>query len=108
MPLVESLPADTLYSVLPGGGTIGDDGRATGGDGEAAEDAFSNHWFSDSDAWPQVALWGIVASAFVVGGYLLAKRSRNGWIGLAAAAAPFVVALYFFYQNVNRLLPAAL
>ena len=46
--------------------------------------------------------------ACVVAAYLLAKRFRNSWIGLAAGTMPFVVALYFFYANVNRLLPAAL
>ena len=53
-------------------------------------------------------MWGALATAIVVGGYFVAKRFRNSWIGLAAAAVPFVVTLYFFYQNVNRLLPAAL
>ncbi len=100
-----TLPADELYSVLPGGGTIG---GSDGGDGEAAEDAFSNHWFTDSAAWPQVLLWGAAAAAVAIGGYFVAKRFRNSWIGLGAAVVPFVVALYFFYQNVNRLLPAAL
>jgi sortase A len=101
----QTLPADELYSVLPGGGTIG---GSDGGDGEAAEDAFSNHWFTDSAAWPHVLLWGAAAAAVAVGGYFVAKRFRNSWIGLGAAVVPFVVALYFFYQNVNRLLPAAL
>ena len=54
---------------------------------------------------PCGALW---PTAVVVGGYFVAKRFRNSWIGLAAGVVPFVVALYFFYQNVNRLLPAAL
>ena len=102
----QTLPADTLYSVLPGGGTIG--GGDDSDDGEAAEDAFSNHWFTDTSAWPQVAMWGLLATAVVVGGYFVAKRFRNSWIGLSVVAIPFVVTLYFFYQNVNRLLPAAL
>ena len=55
-----------------------------------------------------VALWGALATAVVVGAYFLAKHFRNSWIGLAAGVVPFLVALYFFYQNVNRLLPAAL
>ncbi len=101
----QTLPADELYSVLPGGGTIG---GSDGGDGEAAEDAFSNHWFTDSAAWPHVLLWGAAAAVVAVAGYFIAKRFRNSWIGLGAAVVPFVVALYFFYQNVNRLLPAAL
>ncbi len=103
----QPLPADTLYSVLPGGGTIGG-GGGEGGSGEAAEDAFSNHWFTDSAAWSDVALWGVLATAVFVGAYFLAKHFRNSWIGLAAGVVPFLVALYFFYQNVNRLLPAAL
>ena len=106
-PPPQTLPADTLYSVLPGGGTIGG-GDGDDSNGEAAEDAFGNHWFTDSAAWPHVALWGALATAVVVGAYFLAKRFRNSWIGLAAGVVPFVVALYFFYQNVNRLLPAAL
>ena len=53
-------------------------------------------------------LWGALAAGVVVGGYFLAKRLRNSWIGLAVGVVPFLVALYFFYQNVNRLLPAAL
>jgi sortase A len=104
-PPPQTLPADELYSVLPGGGTIG---GTDGGDGEAAEDAFSNHWFTDSAAWPQVLLWGAAAAAVAVGGYFVAKRFRNSWIGLGAAVVPFLFTLYFFYQNVNRLLPAAL
>jgi sortase A len=103
------LTGDTLYSVLPGGGTIGGGG---GDDADTAatetEDAFGNHWFTDSAAWPQVALWGALSAAIAVGAYQLAKRFRNSWIGLAAGTLPFLVALYFFYQNVNRLLPAAL
>jgi sortase A len=93
--------------VLPGGGTIGG-ARDDGANGEAAEDAFSNHWFTDSAAWPHVALWGALATAVVIGAYFLARHFRNSWIGLAAGIVPFVVALYFSYQNINRLLPAAL
>jgi len=30
------------------------------------------------------------------------------WLGILIGIAPFVVVLYFFYENVNRLLPAAI
>lgn len=96
-------PTDSLYSVVPGGGATGGGDAAT-----ESEDAFSNHWFTDKEAWPQVALWGGAAIALVVAAYRLAKQFRNSWIGLATGLAPFFVALYFFYQNVNRLLPSAL
>jgi sortase A len=47
-------------------------------------------------------------AAIAVGGYFVARALRRYWAGFAVAAVPFVVALYFFYQNVNRLLPAAI
>ena len=39
---------------------------------------------------------------------LLSRATRHNWIGALAGIVPFVVVLYFFFQNVNRLLPAAL
>lgn len=98
-------PPDALYTVVPGGGTAGDEG---GGSAPGGDEAFSDRWFSDTDAFLPVAEWAAACVAVVVGAYLLAKRLRNSWIGLGAAVLPFVVGLYFFYENVNRLLPAAL
>ena len=37
-------------------------------------------------------------------GWWLGRRTR-WWVGAAAAVLPFLVPLYFFYENVNRLLP---
>lgn len=68
-------------------------------------DAFSEGWFSDPAAYPQVALWAIVLVAITTGAYLLARRLRRVWVGLVVGTLPFLVALYFFFQNVNRLLP---
>ena len=82
----------------------GDAPPAAGG----GEDGFANHWFTDKGALPQIGLWGAGAIAVVVGAYYLAKWRRNSWLGLAAGFAPFAVTLYFAYQNINRLLPAAL
>ena len=88
----------------PGGG-------ATGGQSDVldnAEEAFSNRWFSDEEALPQVTLWAGSCAAIVMAAYQLAKRFRNLPIGLAVGIVPFVVGLYFFYENVNRLLPPTL
>ena len=71
-------------------------------------DAFSEGWFADSAAWPQIALWGAILAAFVTGGWWLARFFKREWVGVLAAFVPFTVALYFFFQNVNRLLPAGL
>jgi sortase A len=75
---------------------------------DASADAFAFGWFSDSGAFPQIALWGLVLSAISIGAYLLSRRVRRNWVGALVGIVPFVIALYFFFQNVNRLLPAAL
>lgn len=74
----------------------------------APPDAFGDGWFEDRAAWPHVAGWAALTAAVVLAGYRLAKAARHGLVGFAVAVAPFAVALYFTYQNINRLLPAAL
>ena len=76
--------------------------------GEATADAFAHGWFSDDGAFVQVALWGLVLAAIGIGACLLSRRVRRNWVGALVGIVPFVVVLYFFFQNVNRLLPAAL
>jgi sortase A len=68
-------------------------------------DDFSAGWFSDSTANLQVAFWGVILALIGLGSWLLSRRTKHDWIGLAVGVLPFVVALYFFFQNVNRLLP---
>ncbi len=75
---------------------------------ESTADAFSHGWFSDDGTWGQVALWGLALATVGIGAYLLSRRVRRNWVGALAGVVPFVVVLYFFFQNVNRLLPAAL
>ncbi|MEM9516271.1 MAG: sortase [Actinomycetota bacterium] len=71
-------------------------------------DAFAAGWFSDPGANSQVALWGVVVSAIAALAYLLSRTLRRDWVGALVGIVPFAVALYFFFQNVNRLLPPAL
>ena len=47
-------------------------------------------------------------SAIAIGAWLLSRGVRRNWVGALVGIVPFVIALYFFFQNVNRLLPAAL
>ena len=68
-------------------------------------DAFAEGWFSDPGAYSQVALWGLLLAAVAALIYLISRRFRHYWVGILAGFMPFFVALYFFYQNVNRLLP---
>ena len=72
---------------------------------EEIADAFSEGWFSDPSANGQVGLWGLAVSVIAFGAYLLSRRTRRDWIGGLVGLVPFVVALYFLFQNVNRLLP---
>ena len=59
----------------------------------------------DGEAWPQIALWGIALTIISLLAYQVAKRTRRSSIGVLVGIVPFLVCLYFFYQNVNRLLP---
>jgi sortase A len=74
----------------------------------AVEDAFGRGWFHDDTAFAQVALWGIVLALISIGAYLVSRRARRDLVGFAVGVVPFVVAVFFFFQNVNRLLPPSL
>jgi len=71
-------------------------------------DAFEEGWFDDAAAFPQIGLWALMLTLVSVIAYQVAKRFRRVWVGVMLGIVPFVVALYFFYQNVNRLLPAGI
>jgi len=75
---------------------------------EPLADAFSDGWFHDRSAIPQVALWAFAVAVIAIGAHVLSRRVRSKLIGIAAGIVPFLIALYFFYQNVNRLLPPSL
>jgi sortase A len=69
------------------------------------QDAFNEGWFQDSGAWPQIALWGAALILIAIGVRLISRKTRHDSIGILCGAIPFLICLYFFYQNVNRLLP---
>jgi sortase A len=71
-------------------------------------DAFSQGWFDDREAFPQSALWGSVLTLISLLAYQLSKKTRHDSIGFLVGIAPFLIALYFFFQNINRLLPPGL
>ncbi|CAB4363606.1 MAG: class E sortase [Actinobacteria bacterium] len=77
-------------------------------DNATADDAFSQGWFGDRTAIPHAIGWGLVLIAIALGAYYTAKASRRLYVAFLVGALPFVVVLYFFFQNVNRLLPPGL
>jgi sortase A len=82
-----------------------DAGSGTSGDTQVAADAFEEGWFSDPAAWPQVAAWGLVLIALSLLASRLSRVTRRNWVGFVVGVVPFLAALYFFFENVNRLLP---
>ena len=70
-----------------------------------SEEVFQNQWFSDPSAFPHVALWGFALIAVSLGAYAISRRARRNWVGALVGIVPFIVVLYFWFENVNRLLP---
>jgi len=65
---------------------------------------FGQGWVSDDKAWAHLAFWGTILTAIAVGAWLLGKRIPQ-WAAALIGIVPFTIALYFFFDNVNRLLP---
>ena len=116
-PTVAGVPATSAVAVAPTVDTATTEAAAVstvtgvsrnGNASEFAEDAFSQGWFDDDAAWPHVAGWAILLGVVAYGAYRLAKRYRRLYLAFVAGFVPFVVVLYFFYENINRLLPAAI
>jgi sortase A len=114
-------PTNTVIAEAPANSTASTDLALTAGgdaddptlDAEAGSaqvnsqiaDAFSEGWFSDPGANGQVVLWGFALAAIGAVAYLISKKAKRDWVGLMAGIVPFMIVLYFFFQNVNRLLP---
>jgi len=98
-------PATTVTSTTVGAAASDEDGPSEVDD--ATADAFSHGWFSDDGAPVQVALWGLALAAIGIGSWLLSRRVRRNWVGALVGIVPFALVLHFFFQPVNRLLPAA-
>ena len=99
---------ETTDATATDDGTGNDDDVAVVDPDDAEIDAFSEGWFDDDEAWPQIALWGSVLTIISLLAYQLSKKTRHDSIGFMVGIFPFLVALYFFFQNVNRLLPPGL
>lgn len=116
----QTLPGDSLPDTLPGENGATDTTGATESTAdtlpvttvdpldEAYDDAFTQGWFDDGAAWPHVFGWLALLAAISVGAYFVGRAARRLYVSFLVAAIPFVIALYFFYENVNRLLPPGL
>jgi len=104
-----TIVGETVPPTTAAPATLPDD-SAGGGPGTAAtgEDAFQQGWFSDRAAIPHAVAWGLALLTVVVGSWLIGRRARRLWVCFLVGAVPFVAVLYFFFENVNRLLPPSL
>ena len=75
---------------------------------EPITDAFADGWFHDRDAIPQLALWGALLIVISFLAHRVSVLLRRDLVGFAVGIAPFSMALYFFFQNVHRLVPPGL
>ncbi len=122
VPGTTATTATTATSTLPGDTetTIGSETTATDVTisttapdtttpaGTAISDTFSQGWFSDTGAIPWAIFYGLLLAAVAIGAYQAGRRSGRLWIVFVVGFVPFVVVLYFFFENVNRLLPPGL
>jgi len=103
----DPLPAAVTTVQLPA-----DTGSAASAAEESADnplvasvsDSFSAGWFSDSAAWFPTILWGFIVAAVAFGFWMLGRHWKR-WAAYLLAVIPFLFVLYFFYENVARLLP---
>jgi sortase A len=51
-------------------------------------------------------LWGLLAAAIWFGAWLAGRHWRKPWMAYAIGVLPFLVVLFFFFENFSRLLPA--
>ena len=94
------LPADTGSAASPRGARRARTTRSCA----SVSDSFSAGWFSDSAAWFPTILWGFIVAAVAFGFWMLGRHWKR-WAAYLLAVIPFLFVLYFFYENVARLLP---
>ena len=94
--LPDTTPPDTTVVASPASST-----RPSG-------DAFTGGWFDDSAAIPHAIVWGLVLAAVVAGAYFLGRKAKRVYVCFLVGFVPAVIVMYFFFENVNRLLPPGL
>lgn len=74
----------------------------------ARPDTLAEGWFHDSSAWPVVIAFAWLLVAIVVVARALVRRSVRRSFVYPPAGAVFIVTLFFFFENLTRLLPTNL
>ena len=101
-PTASTLPPDSAPGTTTPAGGVTDSSASTG------DAAFSQGWFSNRHALDQAVLWLGILSVVVVGAYRIGRARRRLWVCFAVGTVPFFVVLYFFFENLNLLLPGSI
>ncbi len=100
----DPLPAAVTTVQLPADNGTGAEQSADNPLVSSVDDSFSAGWFSDSSAWFPTILWGAIVGLVAFGFWMLGRHWKR-WAAYLLAVIPFLFVLYFFYENVARLLP---
>jgi hypothetical protein len=109
VPTVPTVAPETTVPVSTSSTTVPSSlGPAEGSDDGSGAEVFGSKWFGDDDAYVPVAMWGfrLMVIAFVA--TAISRFTRRNWVGALVGIVPFVVCLYFFFEDLSRLLPANL
>jgi sortase A len=101
----ESGPASSIPLADAFGGAGGSSAQPSAPTGAAAP-SLSTGWFDDLGALVDLLLWGAVGVLVVLIVRLASRRVGHRLLFSALGVVPFAVALFFFYENINRVLPA--
>ena len=102
-----STPAVTTTTLTPTDTTIATDDTEVI-DEEVEDDTFSQGWFSDTAAIPHALGWGFALFMVGLAAYFAGKAAKRLYVCFLVGFVPFVIVMYFFFENVNRLLPPGL
>lgn len=113
LPPEETIPTTTPDGTTPAGTTttlVAPTTTVAPEDAEAIieDDTFAQGWFSDSAAIPHALGWGFVLFLVGLGAYFAGRAAKRLYVCFLVGFVPFVIVMYFFFENVNRLLPPGL
>lgn len=74
----------------------------------SGDEVLSEGWMHDPSAIPQTLLWGAIAVLVWLSGRFVGGRIGRALTARIVAVVPFLIALYFFYENLARLTPTNL
>jgi len=101
---VETSSPETSTTVADTGATTLPIEDTTSG-GSQGEQVFSAGWFHDSTALVQSIIWMVILFGIRIAITRVSKRRKSWWPMLPLGLIPAAIGLYFFYVNVNNLVP---